>query len=140
MVHSRLSAWKSHCLSLAGRDTLVKAVTLAIPTYLMQIAVILASMCNEVEKKNRAFIWGSTETHRKVHLVAWEKVCKTKHGEGLGIRNMRAQNDAFMKKLGWGLINQRGSLWVRVLCNKYNSGDDIVPRVIKGSNPSSLWK
>ncbi|KAF7831855.1 ribonuclease H [Senna tora] len=53
---------------------------------------------------------------------------------------MRAQNDAFMKKLGWGLINQRESLWVRVLRNTYKCGDDTVPILIKGSNPSWLWK
>ncbi|KAF7837882.1 ribonuclease H [Senna tora] len=52
----------------------------------------------------------------------------------------RVQNSAFMAKLGWGLIYNRDTLWTQVLRHKYGCGDDILPRVSMGSNPSRIWR
>ncbi|KAF7831789.1 putative ribonuclease H protein At1g65750 family [Senna tora] len=39
-----------------------------------------------------------------------------------------------------GLIHQRDGLWVQVLRHKYGCGNDVLPRVSMGSNPSRLWR
>ncbi|KAL4396188.1 hypothetical protein AHAS_Ahas01G0066900 [Arachis hypogaea] len=49
-------------------------------------------------------------------------------------------NQAFMIKAGWGLIEKKGALWVRVLRSKYGGGNDIIPRVERKRSNSDLWK
>lgn len=126
-------------MSLAGRVTLVQSVTSAIPAYAMQTANLPISVCDEVEKANRRFIWGDTNSHKKVHLVAWDKICINKKG-GLGLRHVKDQNAAFMTKLGWGLIKQKDALWTQVLRHKYKCGTGIMPVVKAGADASRLWK
>ncbi|KAL4359627.1 hypothetical protein AHAS_Ahas08G0096300 [Arachis hypogaea] len=43
-------------------------------------------------------------------------------------------------KAGWGLIEKKEALWARVLRSKYNSGTDIIPKVVRRQNSSNLWK
>lgn len=43
-------------------------------------------------------------------------------------------------KVGWGLIHQPNSLWVRVLRGKYGCGNRIVPIVQKCSRESLAWR
>ncbi|KAF7820682.1 putative ribonuclease H protein At1g65750 family [Senna tora] len=77
---------------------------------------------------------------QKTHLVSWQKVCKPRGSGGLGLRHMKQQNSAFMTKLGWGLVNQKDSLWARVLRGKYHCGNDLIPTTKATSLSSRLWK
>ena len=72
-VRSRLSGWKVHSLSLAGRNTLIKSTVTSIPNHVMQTALLPVSTCDELDRLSRDFLWGSTAENRKAHLVAWEK-------------------------------------------------------------------
>ncbi|CAA0833833.1 Unknown protein [Striga hermonthica] len=65
------------------------------------------------------FIWGSSQSVRKVHLVNWSSLCTPKEKGGLGLKNQRRMNMALLMKLGWGLLSKLEALWVRVLCAKY---------------------
>lgn len=94
-VKQRLSIWKSRTLSLAGRITLAKSVVQAMPTSVMESSVILRGACDEIDKLCRSFIWGDDESHRSVHPVSWEKICKPKREGGLGLRSTRVANSAF---------------------------------------------
>lgn len=77
-LQSRLQGWKAKCLSLAGRVTLIKVVTLAIPSYVMQTASIPKGVCHQLDKYQWQFLWGSTDEKRRIHKVRCEKVCKPK--------------------------------------------------------------
>lgn len=115
----RLSGWKAKTLSLAGRLTLVKSVTSAIPNHLMQTMELPRSVCDHIDKVNRSFLWGSSETRRRVHLVNWQHVCQSKKQGGLGIRKARDQNAALISKLGWKITSNSSELWCQVLQTKY---------------------
>lgn len=39
----------------------------------MQTVKILVSVCEEADKICRDFIWGSSQTRHRCHLVSWEK-------------------------------------------------------------------
>lgn len=54
-VHKRLAGWKSNFLSLAGRATLIQAVTATIPIYAMQTIKLPVSTCEELDRINRNF-------------------------------------------------------------------------------------
>ncbi|KAK4275693.1 hypothetical protein QN277_018732 [Acacia crassicarpa] len=138
-VRVRLSNWKATSLSLAGRATLVSLVTSAIPGYTMQTVALPKGTCEDIEKQNRRFLWGSTLEKRKTHLVDWDTVCKPKKNGGLGLKHLHRQNQAYMMKLGWNMMKRRDDLWVKVLRSKYKCGEDLVPRINTTRLGSNAW-
>lgn len=118
-VQSRLAGWKSNTLMLAGRATLIQASSATIPNYMMQTMHFPTNVCDKLDRINRNFLWGDTEEKKKIHLVNWHSVCKSKDKGGLGLRKAKTQNLALLMKLGWKLINSDESLWVRILKDKY---------------------
>ncbi|KAL7252308.1 hypothetical protein ACSBR1_014034 [Camellia fascicularis] len=132
-IQCRLTSWKSNLLSLAGRSTLVQAVFFALPSYAMQTLALPGSICNDIDKLNRNFLWGDTETSKRVHLVKWMNVCQSKKMGGLGLRMAKTQNLALLAKLGWKILNKEDCLWVKVLEAKYFSDSDLFSYSFKKS-------
>ena len=118
-INGKLAGWKTKTLSMAGRATLIQSTLNDIPCYTMQSTKLPRSTCDEIDRRNKSFLWGALEGERKVHLVAWETVNKTKREGGLGIKSMRQVNSAFLAKLGWRILAEPQSLWARVLRAKY---------------------
>ncbi|KAI5351228.1 hypothetical protein L3X38_004119 [Prunus dulcis] len=125
-VKKRLSSWKSHTLSMAGRLTLVQSVTSAIPIYSMQTAMLPASVCSKLDKLNKNFLWGHAADKAKVHLVNWETVCKSKCAGGLGVKKAAWMNQALLAKSGWRLLQNDQGLWAKVLKAKYLKNCDML--------------
>ncbi|KAG7599606.1 Endonuclease/exonuclease/phosphatase superfamily [Arabidopsis suecica] len=140
-VNSRLSGWKGRFLSFAGRFTLTKAVIGSIPIHSMGTISLPASVLDGLDKAARSFLWGSSAEQKKQHLIAWDRVCAPKYDGGLGIKSAKHMNKAMLAKLGWRLLQDRGSLWAKVLRHKYKVGEVKDPRwlVTKGSW-SSTWR
>ncbi|GAU10423.1 hypothetical protein TSUD_421820 [Trifolium subterraneum] len=114
-MRKKLTSWKTNNLSFAGRITLAQSSLPCIPGYVMQTANIPASVCDEAEKICRDFIWGSTVNQRKCHLVSWEKICRPKEEGGLGFKNLRMLNQAYIHKLAWQMVAEPNKLWVQVM-------------------------
>ena len=64
-LRSRLANWKVSTLSLAGRLTLISAVTTAIPTHIMQNTMLPSKVCKEIEKINKNFLQGRLHDQEK---------------------------------------------------------------------------
>ncbi|CAL1398112.1 unnamed protein product [Linum trigynum] len=137
-IDKRISGGKARNLSLAGRVTLAMSVLNALPNYTMQTAVIPVSVCDLIDKKIRAFVWGAEQG--KSHLVTWETICKPKEEGGLGLRSARALNLAYLMKLVWLFLNDESALWVKVLQGKYFKKALMGGLVMKKSRSSRLWK
>jgi len=140
-VNSRLTGWKSRTLSLAGRITLTKAVLSSIPVHSMSSIILPASTLESLDKVSRTFLWGGTTDKRKLHLLAWKKICKPKEEGGFGVRGSRDMNKALVAKVGWRLLGDDKSLWARVLRSKYKVGEVqnhswLAPK----SHWSSTWR
>ena len=103
-IDGRLEGWKSKHLTLIRTIIFVKSILTAAPMYSMQSTLLPISLCNNIDKRVRSFLWGSSQEKRRVHLAKWEIVSSAKENGGLGIRNMRSVNIAFMAKLGWRLL------------------------------------
>ncbi|CAN1750705.1 Putative ribonuclease H protein At1g65750 [Linum perenne] len=116
---NRLAGWKAENLSLAWRMSLASSVLNSLPSYIMQTAFLPVSLCDNIDRKIRNFIWGSGDGVRKIHNVNWETVCKPKCHWGLGLRNARDLNRALLMKLAWSLISHSNEFWARVLISKY---------------------
>ncbi|CAN1811938.1 Putative ribonuclease H protein At1g65750 [Linum perenne] len=106
----------------------------------MQTAFLPLSLCDKIDRKIRNFIWGSTDTTRKVHNVNWQTVCKPKKLGGLGLRSARELNKAFLMKIAWNLISRPAELWSKVLITKYlNVTSDGFVLKRKGGY-SAIWR
>ncbi|MBA0661421.1 hypothetical protein Goklo_005716 [Gossypium klotzschianum] len=86
----------------------------------MTTARLLVTVCKEIEKTARNFIWGSTSLERKPALVNWKEVCLPFDKGGLGIRGLQDQNKIFLLKMGYNILANTEALWDRLLRNKYN--------------------
>ncbi|CAN1176762.1 Putative ribonuclease H protein At1g65750 [Linum perenne] len=102
----------------------------------MQSSVLPISTCTEIDKRIRNFVWGSSETEHKTHLISWEQVCLPKEAGGLGLRSTRILNRAFMTKLAFLFFQDQSPLWVRVLQGKYfkPSANGITQRLRKSKS------
>jgi hypothetical protein len=125
-IWKKLKGWKEKNLSFAGRETLIKAVAQAIPTYIMSSFLIPIGVCEQLERMICRFWWGSTSDHKKIHWVKWQKLCNHKKKGGMGFRNLRAFNEALLAKQGWRLITHPNSLAAKVLKAKYYQHDHFL--------------
>ena len=73
-VKQKLTGWKANMLSLAGRAILIQASSTAIPSYVMQCVKLPGRILDGIDRVNRNFLWGTTETTKKIHWVGWQKV------------------------------------------------------------------
>lgn len=62
---------------------------------------------------------GGEEGVRKIHWVAWNKICHEKSEVGLGLKNLKDFNHALLGKWLWRLKMEEDCLWVRMLKEKY---------------------
>lgn len=114
-----MAGWKFNILSLTGRIVLTQSVTSTIPGYVMQCTALPPNILQWIDKLNRNFLWGNSETRKKVHLIGWNKITKAKEDGGLGIHVAKQKNTTLLAKLNWRFHTEKSSLWVRVLFNKY---------------------
>lgn len=139
-MREKLSSWKSASLSFAGWVTLAQSSLASIPGYTMQTTPLPISVIEEAERICRDFIWGSSPSARKCHLISWSQICKPKDEGGLGFRNLRVLNDAYMMKNAWNLVAHPEKFWVQVLRAKYKTGLHQMPDVRPNTRSSPLWR
>ncbi|BFG33690.1 hypothetical protein CerSpe_199640 [Prunus speciosa] len=140
-VHKRLASWKGKLLSLAGRATMIQAVTAAIPIYAMQTAKLPASICKDLDRVNRNFFWGGSGKKQKVHLCQWDLACTPKRKGGLGFKRTTDMNQALLAKTSWRLHCKDQGLWAKIFEDKYLKGKSILDSSLKGKKGgSSTWK
>ena len=117
-IKSKLASWKANLLSRASRVVLTQSVTSTIPNYTMECVALPSNILQGIDWLSRNFLWGSSENKKKLHLISWEKVTKSKEEGGLGIQAAKPKNTALLAKLNWRFNSEKSSLWVRVLSKK----------------------
>lgn len=90
----KLSNWKSQYLSLGGRVVLIKAVLDTMPTYMMSLFPIPVNVIDRIDALRRNFLWEGNSDKTKIHLVKWDDLLLSKKEGGLGIKNLRIQNQS----------------------------------------------
>jgi hypothetical protein len=95
---------------------------------------------NELQKIQRAFIWGDEDGNRKYHAVSWDKVTKPKALGGLGLRRLVHMNKACLMKLGWAIRSGKEALWIDVMKRKYVRQNSNFENPIVRVQDSCLWK
>ena len=66
-ITKRVMGWKEKIISKEGRDTLIKTVAQAIPTYSMGIFKISKALCDTINSTLAKYWWGQTKDEKKIH-------------------------------------------------------------------------
>lgn len=106
-------------LSKGGKEILIKAVTSAMPIYALLCSRFPKSFCNQINRTISNFRWGQKADEKKLHWIAWSKMCEAKELGGLGFKNMECFNKALLAKQSWCILSQPQSLLACVLKGKY---------------------
>ncbi|XP_021721052.1 uncharacterized protein LOC110688593 [Chenopodium quinoa] len=77
-IWKRLQGWKEKLLSRAGEEILLKSVIHAIPTYLMGVYKLPATVVQRIQSAMARFWWGTSEGKRKTHWRNWSSMCTLK--------------------------------------------------------------
>lgn len=134
----KISGWQAKLLNMAGRSTLIKSVLNSYPLYAMQTSLLPSSILDDLTKLSKKFLWNKVDRSRFIPRTKWSTVTQPMAGGGLGIRNLRIWNLAFMAKLGWKILTQPTKLWVQILQARYLSRSNFLD-CFPHSNDSPLW-
>lgn len=137
-VWKKIKGWKQQTSSSVGREILLKAIVQALPTYLMNFFNIPNGFCSDIQRMMARW-WGCKEDDRRIHWVAWEKMCKSKENGGLGFLKVVDFNEAMLAKQGWRLLQNPELLATRVLKARYFPNSSFMDSSI-GSRPSYIWR
>ena len=136
--HAKLTGWKAKALSFAGRLVLVNHVLASLSTHTAMVLPLTSSICVQIEKLMRNFLWSGDESPKRKNYVRWALVCLPKAKGGLGVRKVAEMNKASFLKLGWQSATS-SSLWASQFRRRYFKSNSIW----SCQNPiasSCIWK
>ena len=123
-MQDRLAGWKKNSLCMARHIVITKLVIKAFLIYIIHVVAIPSTTLDEIEKFQRAFIWVLEPLDRKIHTISWNKIYAFKDVSGLGFRNLKHMNKAYLMKLIWRIVTNEEDLWNHVLEHKYKCNSD----------------
>ena len=138
-IKSILTKWKGRHLSFARRVCLIKSVLTVLPLYYMSLFKMPSSVCEEIRKIQRKFLWGWGVEGRKIAWVQWEKLYQNKKEGGLGIQDIKVFNIALLGKWKWRLVTKKIGLQKDILESKYRSQKSL-NSTQSPNNESWGWK
>ena len=138
-IQQRLKGWYNKEFSKQGKVTLLSSSAQTLPTFWMNLFLIPVTMCEEIERKMNAFLWGNGANSRGVKWMLWNKVCVPKNCGGLGLRELRKFNLSMMAKQGWRLLKESNPLVSAVMKARYYPNSSFLDAEV-GSNPSYFWR
>lgn len=110
---------KGLILSEAGTEVLINAVAPYLPTYVMSVFRLPSSFFDEIRSLISYLWWVQKQGERKIHSLAWKKICLPKNEGGLRFRDLKLFNWALLRKQVWRLYNHPQSLAAMMSKGKY---------------------
>nr|XP_023917061.1 uncharacterized protein LOC112028598 [Quercus suber] len=138
-VTNKVSGWKEKLLTPVGKEILIKSVAQAVPSYTISCFLLPKNLCEELTSVIRQFWWGQTGNEKKTAWLSWDAMCVPKDRGGLGFRDLRSFNLAFLAKQGWRILTNSNSLFSRVYKAKYFPHCNFAEATM-GRSPSYAWR
>ncbi|KAK3218922.1 hypothetical protein Dsin_012892 [Dipteronia sinensis] len=102
-----------------NRDNASWARLDSLPTYFMSMFIIPVGVSKKIEKLQRDFFCNDGILKKKVHVVNWISVCKSKKEGGLRIGRIKDKGESLFAKWIWRFGREHSSLWKSIICAKY---------------------
>ncbi|WMV55343.1 hypothetical protein MTR67_048728 [Solanum verrucosum] len=83
------------------------------------VSLLHGKVVENLDKLRRKFLWQGNKDGKGYSLVNWETALLSKDRGGLGIKNLKLQNESLLKKWLWKYTEERNSLWKEVIIAKY---------------------
>lgn len=135
----RVYGWQEKLIAKVGKETLVKAVAQAIPTFAMSCFFLTKTFCQELCTLLGKYWWSQQEKENTLHWISWQKLTKCKAQGGLGFRDMYGFNIAMLSRQIWRLIQSPDTLCARVLKARYFPNTHVLEAVPR-SGISYTWR
>lgn len=74
----KIQNWKGKLLSNAGKEVLLKSVSLALPSYAMFVFKLSKGLCKELSGIMAKFWWGNDQGEKKIHWKKWTDLADRK--------------------------------------------------------------
>ncbi len=95
---------------------LLNSVLSSVPAFFCSTFWLPAWANKEIDKIRRGFFWRGKRLNSGFHcLVNWNQICRPKNLGGLGVRNIRTMNEAFLMKNLWKFYCTDSLPWVRLI-------------------------
>jgi hypothetical protein len=114
-----MNGWSDRPMSRSGKETLLKSVIQAIPTFIMSCFMFPISTCDAFRKAIADHWWGIEDGKKKMHWRNWEWLSTPKSLGGMGFRDFMLFNQAMLGRQCWRLLTEPNSLCARVLKGRY---------------------
>ena len=138
-LHSKITGWQNNFLSPGGKEVLLKAVAMALPTYTMTCFKLPVTICQQLSSVMAEFWWKNKRESKGLHWKAWEHLSRPKSEGSIGFKDIEAFNLALLGKQLWRMVTRKESLLARVYKSRYFSKSDPLNAPL-GSRPSFAWK
>ena len=138
-VWHKIQGWKEKLLSQVDQEILIKVVIQAMLTFTMGCFKLPKNLCKDIEALTRKFWRGYSGEAKKIHWIAWKKLCLPKlHGD-LGFRELEKFNLALLGKQIWRLIHNTDSMFYKVFKARFFPTCSVLESGVK-TNGSYAWQ
>jgi len=110
----------SNFLSYSGRLQMINSAITPITTYAMCSIKLPIGVIDNIDRVRKQCLWrGNDVTKKGGHLVAWPTVQKPKSKGGLGVINLKLQNDALLLKKFHKFYTKKDIPWINMIWFRY---------------------
>ena len=118
-------------LSQAGKLQITNSVFSSLPTFFMSTFFLHTSVRDQVDKFS---LWRGRDDNNRINAkAAWTMVAKPKMEGGLGVLDLRTQNEALLIKNLSKFFNKADIPWVKLVWEKYYPNGKLPGNSKKGS-------
>jgi len=119
-------------LSQAGKLQMTNSIFTSLPMFFMSTFHLHSTVREQIDKYRKHYLWrGSEENNRINAKVAWPMVTKSKEEGGLGVLDLKTQNEALLLKNFHKFYNRTDIPWVHLIREKYYSNGRLPNHVKK---------
>ncbi|CAM8943394.1 unnamed protein product [Rhodiola kirilowii] len=136
---NKTDGWRAKNLSCGGKEILIKSVLQALPQYAMNCFHLPADTIKKMHSSIRRYWWSCSNSKKPIHWVKAQTLCQEKDMGGLGFKDFKCINLAFLAKQAWRIYSQPELMISKIYKAKYCHSSDML-YCNAGYKPSFCWR
>jgi hypothetical protein len=120
-VQRRIDKLNGPTLSISGRMIMLDSILNALPIYYMRVFLLPQGTIDRIITYTCQFLWRENKSFSDGHcLVTWQALTLPKKRGGIGILDLKAQNDVLLLRWLWTIHTYHNSPWATKLRTQLN--------------------